>query len=120
MVAAASTSADVVKPPKTKKKKAKAASTSDGPKRQKSEGTAFNCSKCNKFFSRKPNLLRHEKIHAGDRPYQCQLCLKFFSQKAHLKKHLLTHSSEKNNATAANTSSNAGSDKEAKQMKTFQ
>jgi uncharacterized Zn-finger protein len=51
----------------------------------------FTCSHCEKSFTRKPNLIRHEKIHLGERPYQCPLCSKYFSQMTHLKKHQLTH-----------------------------
>jgi len=53
--------------------------------------SAFACSKCGKKFTRRPNLVRHEKIHVGDRPFACSVCPKAFSQLTHLKKHFTTH-----------------------------
>ena len=54
------------------------------------DALVFPCQQCEKTFNRKPNLVRHEKIHLGDRPFACPKCGKFFSQMAHLKKHLTT------------------------------
>ena len=48
----------------------------------------FDCSKCNKAFSRKYDLERHEKsLHTKHRPFQCKGCNLSFSRVDSLKKH---------------------------------
>jgi hypothetical protein len=43
--------------------------------------------RCGKLFSQKPNLKMHMKIHTGDSPYHCEECDKNFSAKSSLKRH---------------------------------
>jgi hypothetical protein len=37
------------------------------------------------------NLVRHQRIHSGDKPYGCHLCSKRFNQQGNLTKHIKSH-----------------------------
>jgi predicted RNA-binding Zn-ribbon protein involved in translation (DUF1610 family) len=48
---------------------------------------SFKCSYCVKTFVLKGSLVRHERIHTGEKPYKCDICGKAFNQSGNLKGH---------------------------------
>ena len=53
------------------------------------------CDICNKQYSNKSNLVKHQRIHSGEKPYSCDQCEKSFVRKDHLTKHRMIHTGEK-------------------------
>lgn len=50
-----------------------------------------DCKYCNKSFKKPSDLIRHIRVHTGERPYQCNQCNKCFTVKSTLSSHLRTH-----------------------------
>jgi hypothetical protein len=46
------------------------------------------CDICFKSFSRKYDLIRHRRIHTGDKPYVCKVCGKGFTRSDHRDLHI--------------------------------
>jgi len=49
----------------------------------------FLCAHCNKSFNQKNSLLVHQRIHDGLKPFVCEFCEQAFNQKSNLKNHIL-------------------------------
>nr|XP_006822790.1 PREDICTED: zinc finger protein 420-like [Saccoglossus kowalevskii] len=45
------------------------------------------CAVCGRGFAERYRLMRHEKIHTGEKPYKCSNCDKVFSRKDNLDRH---------------------------------
>ena len=56
--------------------------------RQHKENHVFKCTKCQKEFSCRSSLGRHQDIHSNKRPYVCNDCGFAFRQACHLKDHI--------------------------------
>lgn len=52
---------------------------------------SFVCGTCGNKFGYKHTLVRHKRIHTGERPYPCQHCPRAFSDSGDCLKHIRRH-----------------------------
>ncbi|NXU59778.1 ZNF74 protein, partial [Turnix velox] len=55
------------------------------------EGPYDKCPYCKKFLSCPSNLQRHLQTHSQERPFCCGSCQKCFTRRTHLTRHQLIH-----------------------------
>ncbi|XP_062045388.1 zinc finger protein 696 [Lepus europaeus] len=55
----------------------------------------YECGDCGKAFIHSSHVVRHQRVHNGEKPYVCKECGKAFSQRFNLIRHQRTHTGEK-------------------------
>ena len=55
----------------------------------------YKCNECGKAFAYTGSLISHRRTHTGEKPYKCDTCGKEFSQSRNLIDHIRTHTGEK-------------------------
>lgn len=59
----------------------------------KQNGTSKQCPDCGRMFLKPSQMLRHRRIHTGEKPHVCNICGNTFTQKSSLDTHVMfTHS----------------------------
>ena len=55
----------------------------------------LTCNICKETYKYKSQLIRHKRVHSGEKPYKCEVCANSFGRKDYLSKHMVVHSDKK-------------------------
>ncbi|XP_069459945.1 zinc finger protein 35-like [Ambystoma mexicanum] len=79
-----------------RKRDTRKSSSCKGRRRRRSKVKAScTCTDCGKNCHHLSNLIIHQRVHTGEKPFACSECNKCFSQRANLMIHKRTHTGEK-------------------------
>nr|XP_055060880.1 zinc finger protein 354B isoform X2 [Misgurnus anguillicaudatus] len=62
---------------------------------EKGKRKGYICKYCGKAFPGMSNVVAHQRVHTGERPFKCDICGKLFTEAGNLKKHQRVHTGEK-------------------------
>ena len=69
--------------------------TSERNELERNDNFILECTVCNKHFKTTRDLVRHGRIHSGQKPYKCHMCDRVFNRHESLKVHMRVHTGEK-------------------------
>ncbi|KAL8571276.1 hypothetical protein ACOMHN_045123 [Nucella lapillus] len=59
------------------------------------DGKGHQCEQCPAVFRTVANLVRHRRLHSGEKPFRCEVCAKSFARSNTLRQHKLIHTNDR-------------------------